>query len=176
VIELRPMTQRDLTRVRSWLREPHVACWWLPATTIEAEIEKLRSRLIAESRVRMLTIVESDDAGTRPIGWCQWYPYDGDPEGARQVGAAPGECGIDYAIGDPDAIGRGLGTELIPLLVAEVRRHQPARGIVVDPDAANRASRRVLELAGFSPVELRPTFDRSGSGAMATYRLKLTAP
>jgi aminoglycoside 6'-N-acetyltransferase len=173
MIELRAMIEEDLTSVARWLREPHVARWWMSDTTVEAEIEKYRGRLTDTSRVRMRTILEHSDRGTLPIGWCEWYPYDGDPEGAREVGAAPGECGIDYAIGDPGAVGRGLGTELIAMLVAEVRRIHPGCGVIVDPDAANVASRRVLERNGFSFVELRPWSD---GGQMSTYRLASGEP
>jgi aminoglycoside 6'-N-acetyltransferase len=174
MIELRPMTGDDLPQVERWLHEPHVARWW--DTPIDVEIEKYRGRLGEGSRVRMLTILERRDEEAAPIGWCEWYPYDGDPAGAATVGAAPGECGIDYAIGDPAATGRGLGTDLIPVLVAEVHRRYPGGGVIVDPDAANTASRRVLELAGFRFVELRPWPDGSGSGQMATYRLAAGAP
>jgi aminoglycoside 6'-N-acetyltransferase len=174
MIELRPMTSDDLPRVARWLREPHVARWW--DTAVEAEVEKYRGRLGADSRVRMLTILERRDGPASPIGWCEWYPYDGDPDGAAVVGAAPGECGFDYAIGEPAAIGRGLGTELIPALIAEVHHRYPGCGLIVDPDAANTPSRRVLELAGFTFVELRPWPDGSGSGQMATYRLAAGAP
>src|SRR5579875_734066 len=102
------MTAEDLMRVVRWLREPHVARWWPPESTVEAEVEKYRRRLTDDSRVRMLMILERDVAGEVPVGWCQWYPYADDADGAREVGAAPGDCGIDYAIGEPGAIGRGL--------------------------------------------------------------------
>jgi RimJ/RimL family protein N-acetyltransferase len=137
-------------------------------STVGAEIEKYRGRLADDSGVRMRTILEHSDRGTLPIGWCEWYPYDADPDAARVVGAAPGECGIDYAIGDPGALGRGLGTELIAALIAEVRHRYPGCGVIVDPDAANLGSRRVLERNGFSFVELRPWPE---GGQMATYRL-----
>jgi aminoglycoside 6'-N-acetyltransferase len=106
MIELRPMIEADLTSVARWLAEPHVSRWWLSDSTVGAEIEKYRGRLADDSGVRMRTILEHSDRGTLPIGWCEWYPYDADPDAARVVGAAPGECGIDYAIGDPGALGR----------------------------------------------------------------------
>lgn len=36
--------------------------------------------------------------------------------------ASDGEAGIDYAIGDPTAVGHGIGTDLVAALVHEVRR------------------------------------------------------
>lgn len=171
MIELRPMTEEDLACVDGWLRKAHVARWWPPETTVEAEVETYRGRVADDSPIRMLTVLERVPGHLSRIGWCQWYPYDGDPDSARETGAVPGECGIDYAIGDPAAIGRGLGTELISALVDEVHRHHPGCGIVVDPDAANLASRHVLEQCGFAFVELRPTAEGTGSGQTAIYRL-----
>ena len=85
--------------------------------------------------------------------------------------ALPGEAGIDYAIGDPAQISRGVGTELIAALVAEVRRHHPGAGILADPDARNAASRRVLEKNGFGLVAVRPVASEPTGDPMAIYRL-----
>jgi len=85
--------------------------------------------------------------------------------------ALAGEAGIDYAIGDPAHTGHGTGTELIAALVAEVRSHYPGAGILVDPDARNTASRRVLEKNGFRLVTVRPVATEPGSDPMAIYRL-----
>ena len=57
----------------------------------------------------MLTILERPNREVHTavgIGWCQWYPYDAYPAEAEALGAHAGDCGIDYAIGEPTAIGR----------------------------------------------------------------------
>jgi aminoglycoside 6'-N-acetyltransferase len=176
VIELCPLVAGDLPLVGSWLRQPHVAHWWLAGTTAEAELEELTA-LVAEpagSATRLLTILER--SGARPetarrIGWCQWYPYDAYPAEADAIGARAGDCGIDYAIGDPAAIGRGLGTAAISVLVDEVRRHHPGCGVIVDPDARNVASRRVLERNGFSLITVRAVSTEPTDDPVAIYRL-----
>jgi hypothetical protein len=102
MIELRPMIADDLPFVASWLREPHVARWWLPDTTPEAELEELSARLsgIGDQSTRMLTILErgsqARDRASR-IGWCQWYPHDAYPTEAEALGAQTGDFGLDYA-------------------------------------------------------------------------------
>jgi aminoglycoside 6'-N-acetyltransferase len=181
VIELRPMTEGDLGRVAGWLRQPHVARWWLFEATAADELEKLRARVAGTSDrpTRLLTILQrapAPGALATPVGWCQWYPYDAYPDEAVAIGALPGECGIDYAIGDPSAVGRGLGTELIAALVGEVRRHHPGCGVIVDPDARNRASRRVLERNGFALVAVRALPTEPTDDPMAIYRLRAGAP
>jgi aminoglycoside 6'-N-acetyltransferase len=170
------MTADDLVVVGRWLREPHVVRWWLPGSTAEAELGEMGSKVSASENhpTRMLMVVEggsAEPAGGRRIGWCQWYPYDAYPVEAGAVGAQPGDCGIDYAIGDPTAVGRGLGTQLIAALVKEVRRHYPDCGVIVDPDARNTASRRVLERNGFSLISVRPVSTEHNSNPMAIYRL-----
>ncbi|MBO0814466.1 MAG: GNAT family N-acetyltransferase [Actinobacteria bacterium] len=82
-----------------------------------------------------------------------------------------GEVGIDYAIVDPAWVGRGVGTKLIAALVAEVRRHHPGSGIRTTPEAANTASRRVLEKNGFELVAVRPVATEPTDAPMAIYRL-----
>jgi aminoglycoside 6'-N-acetyltransferase len=164
------MTEADLPHVRGWLRQPHVARWWPQDETAEEELEQCRQRLTGEidDATQLLVVVE---CGRGAIGWCQWYPWDDEPDEARELGALPGECGFDYAIGDPAAIGRGLGTEMNAVLVDEIRRHRPRCGLIVEPDAANIASRRVLERNGFELVDVRPLAFEPHDRPMAIYRL-----
>jgi aminoglycoside 6'-N-acetyltransferase len=170
MIELRAMTEADLPLLRRWLQQPHVARWWPQDETAEEEFEQYRQRLTGEvdDGTRLLMVIESDRSVA--VGWCQWYRWDDTPDEARELGALPGECGFDYAIGDPTAIGRGLGTELNAALVDEIRHHQPGCGLVVEPDAANVASRRVLERNGFAVVDVRPLAFEPHDRPMAIYR------
>jgi aminoglycoside 6'-N-acetyltransferase len=171
-VSIRPMTVHDLAAVGGWLREPHVARWWTPETTPEAEIRRYRRRLGGAASRTVMCMVERDD---RPIGWCQWYRWDDYPEEAVAAGARPGELGADYAIGEPDQIGRGVGTAMIGAIVEEVRRHHPGAGLLVAPEAVNVASRRVLEKNGFSLVEERSIPSESHHRPMAIYRLPAAA-
>lgn len=162
------MTLDDLPAVARWLREPHVARWWTPETTPEAEIDEFRARVDApDGATRMCSV----DLGGRPIGWCQWYRWADDPDDAGAIGALASEIGADYAIGEPAQIGRGVGTAMIAALVAHVRTHHPGAGLLVAPEAANGPSRRVLEKYGFSLVEVRPVAAEPHARPIALYRL-----
>jgi aminoglycoside 6'-N-acetyltransferase len=162
------MNENDLPAVGAWLRLPHVARWWTPGTTAEREVSKYRERItLTQARTIMLTVSWAGD----PIGWCQWYRWADYPAEATAVGAGDGELGIDYAIGDPSWIGRGAGTMLITALVAEGRGHHPGAGVLAAPDAANLASRRVLEKNGFKLVAVRPVATEPIDAPMAIYRL-----
>jgi aminoglycoside 6'-N-acetyltransferase len=172
VIRFRPMTEDDLPAIAAWLELPHVARWWTADTTAEAELAEYRQRVSAGADAAdQATIMLMVLLGDVPVGWCQWYRWDDYPAEAAGMGARAGEIGIDYAIGDPDRVGRGAGTELITALVAEVRREHPGAGFLADPDAANTASRRVLEKNGFELVAVRPVATEPTDAPMAIYRL-----
>ena len=170
MIELRPMTEADLPLVAGWLREPHVARWWLTEQTAEEQHREYAERVEGwgDTATVMLIVVEH---GRGPIGWCQWYRWEDYPDEARELDTRPGELGFDYALGDAGATGRGLGTEMIAVLVREVRSHHPGAGVVVEPEAANAASRAVLERNGFHLVDVRPLAFERNDRPMAIYRL-----
>jgi aminoglycoside 6'-N-acetyltransferase len=167
-LTLRPMVGGDLDLIEAWLQEPHVARWWLRGTTLEAELAEFGAATLAKPGGTSVLIVS---IGERPIGWLQWYSYDGYPDEAAAVGARPGELGIDYAIGDPGAVGRGHGTLMIAAAVTYLRALVPGAGIIVDPDAANLASRRVLERNGFVLQAVRPVATEPLPDPVAIYRL-----
>jgi aminoglycoside 6'-N-acetyltransferase len=167
MLTLRPMRPDDLAPVARWLAEPHVARWYLAGSTVEREIDDLRQSVTGAQPVHALVVLEDDAA----VGWCQWYPCDVDHAWAADIGAGPGDVGVDYAIGVPACVGRGLGTELVAALVARVRAEHPGAALMSDPDAGNVASRRVLEKNGFRLVDVRPVASEPTDDPMAIYRL-----
>ncbi len=172
VLSLRPMTESDLSSIASWLALPHVAHRWLTGSTMEREVEKYRSRVREPGPTIMLSVCEN---GVH-IGWSQWYRWSDYPRESRAVGAGQEEIGIDYAIGEPSAVCRGLGTAMIAALVVEVRHHHAGAGVLVTPEASNVASRRVLEKNGLVLVDTRPVVTESTDAPMAIYRLAPEVP
>jgi ribosomal protein S18 acetylase RimI-like enzyme len=139
---------------------------------VDAAVEKYRRRVREALPTSMLSVSED---GVR-VGWCQWYRWSDYPEDARAVDAEEQEMGIDYAIGEPSAVGRGLGTAMIAALVAEVRNHHAGAGVLVNVDATNVASRHVLEKNGFLLVTVRPVVTEPTNAPMAIYRLAAEPP
>jgi RimJ/RimL family protein N-acetyltransferase len=152
------------------MTEPHVATWYLSGSTIEQEIADLEKCVTDEEPTHALIVVEDG----HDIGWCQWYRYMDYPEDAQAIGAEPNDIGLDYALGDPSRIGRGVGTALIGVLVAHIRQRHPGAGLIADPEAANRASRRVLEKNGFVLQGERVVATERTDAPMAIYRLPAT--
>ena len=167
MVELRPMEPGDLALVERWLAEPHVARWYLAGSSLEAELEDIRRSVSGAHAVHMFIVLLDGE----PVGWCQWYLCDVDPTWAAEIGAEPGDCGIDYAIGEPGRVGGGTGTALITALVRLVRATRPGCGIVANPDERNAASRRVLEKNGFELVMIRAMVSEPTEDPMAVYRL-----
>ena len=71
---------------------------------------------------------------------------------------APGAAlSIDYFVGAPELLRQGLGAAMIRAFVAEIWRDYPqAPAVIVPVNAANPASWRVLERAGFSKAAEGP--------------------
>lgn len=161
------MRSDDLDLVERWLAAPHVARWYLAASSVEQEIGDLRDGVDGREPVHVLVVLHQESA----IGWCQWYPCHVDPAWASDVGAGPEDVGIDYAIGEPAFVGRGLGTVVVGELVRAARAEYPACAVVSDPDERNTASRRVLEKNGFELVAVRSLPSERTDDPMAIYRL-----
>jgi RimJ/RimL family protein N-acetyltransferase len=167
VLTLRNMQPHDLPVVARWLAEEHVARWYVAGSSVDREVDDLRLSVTGRQAVHALFVQE----GGTPIGWCQWYRCADDPDWAAEIGAEPGDVGIDYAIGDPACVGRGLGTELVATLVRRVRAEHPGVAFMSDPDARNIPSRRVLEKNGFRLVAVRSLVSEPTDDPMAIYRL-----
>jgi aminoglycoside 6'-N-acetyltransferase len=90
----------------------------------------------------------------RPIGLIQYsvladYPeYRAELAGVIEV--PEGAVSIDYLIGVPDLVGRGIGARMIAAFAERVwSLSPPASCIIVPVSSANRASWRALMKAGF---------------------------
>ncbi len=128
------------------MRTPHVGRWWKDPLTVE-EFEAEYGPCIDGTDSTEPFVVA---LGARDIGFIQGYHLADHPDHERLVGV-PGAIGIDYFIGDPDLIGRGIGTRLIGEFISTVirRKHPDVEKVVADPEVANEASCRVLEKNGF---------------------------
>jgi aminoglycoside 6'-N-acetyltransferase len=148
LVGVRAMRAADLELVAVWLRAPHVARWWTEDPDDEIAGYQRALAGVEPTVAMMITVAD------RAIGWCQWYRWADYPP-AGDYGAGEGDVGIDYAIGEPDWVGRGVGTAMIAALVAQIGRVEPAAAILASVDVANTASRRILEHNGFVLVDER---------------------
>jgi aminoglycoside 6'-N-acetyltransferase len=171
---LRPMTAADLPLLCRWLGAAHVHRWGHDSAEPAA---------VAANYLPCIEGVEPShpliaELPAGPVAFLQWYRWADYPDHARRVGAEPDEAGFDYLIGEEARCGQGLGTRLIAALIRFVRERDPAvGGLVIDPEQANTASRRVLEKNGLHLVAVKQIDDPDGHpvGPSAIYRCRFTA-
>ncbi|MFP5068136.1 GNAT family N-acetyltransferase [Pseudonocardia nantongensis] len=150
VLAFRPLAPGDLPLLGTWLTEPHVARWWNHETSPEALERDFGPAMRGEEPAEDLLVTRDGE----PVGLlqrCRWHDYpEYIVEMAGILTVPPGAVTIDYLVGRPADAGRGLGTRMIVAAVAEVwRRYPDAPSVLVPVVAANRASWRALERAGF---------------------------
>jgi len=95
--------------------------------------------------------------GDRQIGMTQTYLWaDNEPE-ATEIGALPGEAGIDYFIGEPELVGQALGAAMLDRFLKQIVFADPGvTGVRVPIDSQNERSWRCLQKLGFERGELLP--------------------
>jgi RimJ/RimL family protein N-acetyltransferase len=156
--------------LQRWLATPHVQAWWGSEPMTPAGIER---KYGPRADGTDPTLVFAIEVAGRPIGIIQCYRHADYADWDRAV-AIPAAAGIDYLIGEPAQCGRGFGPAAIDCLAPRVFSLYPeAAAIVAVPQAANHASRRALEKAGFTLVGERTldSDDPSDAGPSAIYAL-----
>jgi RimJ/RimL family protein N-acetyltransferase len=169
-IAFHPLTHDDLAMLERWLHAPHVRQWWGEPRDAAQIADDYGPCLDGTDPTRLYLIL----AGGRPVGMMQCYRHDDNPEWDRTVGI-PRAAGIDYLIGEPGVIGRGIGSRAIAHFSALVfATYSDLDAIVAAPQAANRASCRALEKAGYALAELRTleSDDPMDAGPSAIYLLR----
>lgn len=144
-IRLRDAGPDDLALLRRWDEAPHVVASdpnddWAWETELQRRPD-WREQLIAE-------------AGGRPIGFVQII--DPAREDGHYWGDVPaGLRAIDIWIGEADALGRGLGGEMMRQAIERCFAAPDVDAILIDPLASNARALRFYERFGFRFVERR---------------------
>lgn len=135
-IAFRPLAAADVPALVGWQHAPHAVRWFPERLDLAAARRKYAPRIAGESPVRVhVALVDGRD-----VGFLQHYLANRD------------EAGIDFAIGDPELTGRGVGPQLIWGYVRDIvlPAHPAARYVMASPEVANTRSIRALEKAGFA--------------------------
>lgn len=145
-IRFTPLTREDLVQLHAWLQAPHVAQWWRDLQTMEqVEAEHLPALDGREPSFHYLIVVDE-----RPIGVIQWYLVVDFPEYEEILQLGLGVAGVDLLIGEEDAIGRGLGPEVLRAFISEVIfANEGTNACVAGIEPANTRSLRAFEKASF---------------------------
>ena len=107
-VTFEPLRGNDLPLIATWLARPHVRRWWRQPSD-PASVEEDFGPLVDGSDPTEGFIVHLDG---RPIGYLQRGLVEDDPETQHAIGTSLGDAGgigIDYFIGEPELVGRGIG-------------------------------------------------------------------
>jgi aminoglycoside 6'-N-acetyltransferase len=174
-IAFRPLAPADLPMLAGWLGAEHVTRWWCEPSDLASVEAKYHPRVVGADDTAEEFVIELDG---RPIGLIQRYRHADSPDWDAAVGI-PDAAGIDYLIGVPDLVGRGVGAAAIRAFVPTVLAAYPDIEVVVAvPQQANVASWRALEKAGFTRVRSGDieSDDPSDAGPSHVYARRRTDP
>lgn len=143
---VRPMTPGDFPEVSRWVSRPHVARWWDEHRSPEQVEAYYGPALRGEDPTRMWVW----EVNGRSVGFSQDYRISDHPDYALLT-ARPDAIGIDYALGEPAFVGRGLGTSLLWVFLRDIvwPAYPGVAEFFAAPDHRNAVSLRVLAKLGF---------------------------
>lgn len=145
-LDFRPLVRGDLPLVDRWLHTDNVRRWWPPYPDLEAHY---RPVLAGEEPTHVHLVLEEG----RAVGLIQTYVVVDDPEWEQLVQVGPYVAGVDLLLGDPDAVGRGLGPRVLAAYTTRIVFADPAvHACVAGVDVCNDRSLRAFAKAGFRPV------------------------
>jgi aminoglycoside 6'-N-acetyltransferase len=156
-VSFRLLSRADFPLLRAWLQTAHVKRWWNHQSTPEALEADFGPSIDGADKAELFV---ASRAGS-PFGFVQRYTYGDNPgymeELAPIIAAPPEALSIDYFVGATALLRQGLGAAMIRAALAQLWPAYPrAPAVIVPVNAANTASWRVLERAGFTRVAQGP--------------------
>ena len=144
MIAFEPFGREHLPLLRDWLGREHLRRWWGEESLAHAA-DALAGR---EPSVYYLIVLDA-----KPVGMIQTYLVSDHPEWEAVVGPGEGLAGVDLLIGEEDAVGCGLGPQVLEQFTRDVVFARPeTQACVATVEEPNRRSWRAFEKAGFRHV------------------------
>jgi aminoglycoside 6'-N-acetyltransferase len=141
LVRLIDLAEADTALIEGWLRAAHVRRWWGDP---DENLARLGTPVVGSRRA----IIEAD---SRKVGLVLWsHPPREELDQAGLHDISTDVIDIDIMIGEPDAVGRGIGAAAIRLVVADVFANTSAPYLIAATMTGNVASRKAFENAGFS--------------------------
>ena len=142
-MRVREFHKEDITLFNRWLYMPHVSQWYHEPQDWLYEVEDKNGEYTWINHY----IVEEHG---KEIGFCQYYEYSNSGETWHGTVEVRGTYSIDYMIGEPDYLRKGIGRQIVLSLVELIRKEGDAKRIIVQPELENEASCRTLLASGFT--------------------------
>ena len=150
---LRALADDDWLAVSRWLHADHVRPFWGDAD------DNLRLLRAAQGPGRWRAVIE---ATGQAVGLVMWqHPSRAELDQAGLFDIPTLAVDIDIMIGEPDAVGRGIGPRAITQVADQALARPDVPFVMACAGVGNRASQRAFEKAGFHPDR---TFDDAPFG------------
>ena len=154
-IHFTPLQADHFPLLLQWLETPHVKAWWdqdihwtsnLIKEKYESYVQGNKEEKGIKKPLQAYIIYIADV----PIGYIQFYnAYDFMREnGFLPEGLPKSLGGLDFYIGDPDFIGKGLSHLILNKFLEDIAKNT-FDACFVDPDHSNQRAIHAYEKAGF---------------------------
>ena len=152
MLDFRLLNDSDIPLVEIWLNEEHVKRWYeIPdlGITINDWLSELKEHKGEFQWITYLIVLWQG----HPIGLCLYYRCEDSND--EDFGTLPltDSYGIDYLIGEKSYLGKGLGKEIITLLVDRIFSLPYAQRVTADIDKNNKVSEKALLSCGFKLLD-----------------------
>ncbi len=129
-----------------WRNRPHMRFYQKAPLSLDDAYARLMPRIRGEDDC----LAHVASLNGRPFGYVQCYLIMDSPDYAREIGVSDG-VGLDYFIGEPELIGRGLGRAMLAAYLREVAfpSFPHEQRCIVCYETENLASGGVLASLGF---------------------------
>lgn len=135
--------ESDATMISEWMNRPHLVEAWEYAWPAARWQRYLRAQLDGEYSRPFICSFRGAD-----FGYVELYRAAKDSIAQRYT-AERHDIGLHGAIADPTFVKRGIGTTLLPSIVASLfELESRCRRIMFDPDYRNGGARRLCEYSG----------------------------
>ena len=150
VIRLMKDDPVEYERMARWRNEPHVRERWYPDDPPLTPDEAQRDYGPRAGPDASTTSCVIEFEG-RAAGYIQFYPWGAFREEVEAIGLPEVEdaWGLDIFIGEPDLLGRGIGSAAIDLLCRYLLTERDASCVMLTTGIDNAGAIRAYEKAGF---------------------------
>lgn len=169
----------DYALIVRWRAMPHVHEWWDPDDPAPGMAEVLRDyRPTTDPDGPTLGCIIG--LGDRPVGYLQlyrWTDATNDPprDGEMEIPLADDPWGIDIYVGEPDLVGRGIGSRAVALACRHLRDARGARTVMLTTELGNLRAQAAYERAGFRKVRHVLDTDTRGGERVRTWLMRWDA-
>jgi aminoglycoside 6'-N-acetyltransferase len=161
------LTELHFPLLLKWLTTEHVKAWWDKDINWTRELIRKKYTQYIEGHKSIDAYIICADA--EPIGYIQYYNVHDFPRDS-DIPALPPTCAsLDWYIGEPKYLGKGVGTKALELFINEYI-FTKFDSIFVDPDKKNLAAIRAYEKVGFALWGSQGGVDKNITVPMVRYK------